>query len=258
MLNHTSFASPLHKPEFTECLVCGHTLGQESRDLGWMLCHDCRICSTCKDPLNVRDAKYCLKRYLELLQTDEPPSYRHMDIIHPKCEVLRHQPSLNPSEYDYLNLIRLSVIPDLELSLVSNENVAMNMSARLVADMDFEQLSLHLKMLQACEAQVRIAILQHPKYRKDALKERESKHFDKARKEAATSSRPVTKSADDSEEVTLGVFMSQHGLTERSTAKKIFSQARKTIESLTKLGVPEELARENVMADLIKTGKVAK
>jgi hypothetical protein len=250
----------LIRQEYKECLVCAKTLGHDTRESGLMFCHEHNACSSCKEPVNLREALWCLERYHKLLEPGQEPAYIDMDIIHIRCAGLaqtikiEREVPVSSLELDYLNMIRLSVIPDMELSLITNENNARLQSTRLVSEMDFEQKSLHLKMLEACVAQTQIAIQQDPKRRKDALAEREKRHFDKARKEALTSSRPTTKAVDDSEEIALGQFMSDHGLLERKAALKIFKQRNNSIDMLTKFGGSKEAIAIAIDADLLKTG----
>lgn len=250
----------------TECLICRKTLGAESREQGYLLCHEHRKCIQCTEDLTAREVRLCYDRYVEILEKDEQPNYTLIDVICPHCSVLSRNHldkdptlSIRQSEYDYLNLIRLSVIPDTDLNQVTNENNAMIYSTRLVQNMNFEQKSLHMSKLQACLAQVQIAIRKDPEFKKGYLEDREKQKFAKANREALTSSRPVSKSAESPEEIQLGTFMELHELTDRKIALKVMQDMNKGIKSfMTSLKVSEPLAREMSLKILKDTGRIKK
>ena len=97
--------------------------------------------------------------------------------------------------------------------------------------MTFEEKLLFERILQAALAQCQIAVHTDPKFKKDALKEREAKHAKEAKKEALTSSRPVTKSPDDIEEQRIGAFMLSMGLL----TEKLHCQSCVTVIGLFKV-----------------------
>jgi hypothetical protein len=247
------------KREFTECLVCNTPLGQESRDLDFRVCHEHRKCIKCSLDVTPKEVRLAYDIVLE----NQGTIPQDLEIEHARCKILNHPTiekdptlSIKQTEYDLLNLIRLMVTPDLQLSSVTNENNAMIYSSRLVVDMTFDEKLLHMKMLQACVANVSIAVRQDPKYRKDALVEREKKHLEQAKQEQKTSQRPQGKSATDENEVYLAEFMRRFSIVDRKVAMKIKRDRDKAINALTELGIPLDLASKSVDADLCKRGLV--
>lgn len=243
--------------DFTECVVCLKALGQESRDMRFRTCRDHRACSVCGSSLTAREIEWC-HAHLE----GEP--IEKLILTHMRCSIVTHSASDDPtlsvkqSDLDYLNILRLMVVPDSDLNIVTNENNAMIQSARLISSMNFDQKLMHLKMLEACVAQCSVTIRTSPEYRKDLALEKQRGTEKRAKLESITSSRPAGKSLDAPEEIALGTFMEMHGLSERTLAKKILSDRNKAINSLVGLGIPEALARENVNATLVKKGILKK
>ena len=230
------------KDENASCLICKKPLGAESKDLGYLVCHQHRKCSTCSENLSVPEVKWCFTRFIEDSgdSTGEELDYQSVEITCTKCHSLNHigadknpAAALKQSEYDYMNIVRLDMIdPDVSLSVVTNENIAMNATSRYVVGMTFEQKSIWLKKLEACVAQAWILVKQDSQYQKNYLAEREKKHYDNARKESLTSTRPSTKTSESSEELKLGAFMQDHALTERKIALKIMRDRNKSVKSL--------------------------
>lgn len=239
--------------DFTECVICMAPLGQESRDMRFRTCRQHRACSVCGFTLTAREIEWC---HAQL----EGEPIGKLILTHMRCSIVTHSASDDPtlsvkqSDLDYLNILRLMVVPDSDLNIVTNENNAMIQSARLIQSMSFDQKLMHLKMLEACVAQCSVTIRTSPEFRKDLALERQKVTEKKARVESITSSRPTSKSADAPEEIALGTFMEMHGLSERTSAKRIYSDRNKAINSLVGLGIPETIAREQINATLVKKG----
>ena len=250
------FALPPKKPT-SECVLCQKPLGQESKDLGYLTCKDHRSCLKCHEPLNAQEVKWCYDTYNELVS--DGCETATLDLIHPRCVVVE-RPTLDKdptlaikqSEFDFLNLIRLSVIPDISLSLTTNENNAMIQSSKLIKDWDFDKTYAHLKMLEACVAQVSIAVSQNKEQRKKLEEHRDKEQKKKAQKEALTSSRPVTKSADDIKEEQLGLFMQNFGFKSRKTALTQWALREKSVKGFVACGIAEVEARKLVDATLLE------
>lgn len=247
-----------------ECAICQKPLGSESRDLQYRVCHEHRKCVRCMDDLYPREIELCWARLIEESTEIEKPigeCLEHFRPIHPRCEAVERA-SANPdptlsikqSEYDFLNLLRLALIGDPELSVETNENNAMMASERLIKDMDWDATYLHLKKLEACIAVVSIAVAPTRKELKAHIAERESHRARVAKKEEATSSRPVGKKPDEASEVLLAEFMRLNNIQSREAAKKLKRDRDKAILALTSLGIPEGVAQSSVDADLAKRG----
>lgn len=249
------------KSEFSECIICGKPLGQDSKDARHRTCHDHRACIKCNLPLHPREIQLAHDRVIE-----DSADISTIQLIHTRCEVVDKPAaqdsvlSIKQSEYDFLNMLRLMCTPNRELSGVTNENNAMIQSSRLIADMDFDSRLLHLKMMEACVAQVSIALRTDKSYRKEAFKEREEREKKLAEKQKLVSSspKPPKVAAVDPEEIALGTFMELHGLTERKTAQSAMRDMWKAVKGLTACGIPEPMARENVVKQMVLQGRLKK
>lgn len=247
----------------TECIICAKPLGADSRNEGYIVCHEHRKCVVCKENLTARECHWCADKYEEDYKQDkENPvkeiKYDVLEIIHARCYTLRHSDSLvkiTQTEFDYLNLIRLMIEPDLDIDRVGNENAAYEKSARFIANMSFEQQQLHLSRIQACVAQVQNAINLNPLKKKESLNEREKEKFTRAKREALTSSRPDNKTPEDSEELQLGHFMEVHGVPERKLAIEYMKRQNKQVRNLREtLKISEQEAIAMVTGMMIKGG----
>lgn len=233
---------------------CTAPLGGDSQMAGYLTCHTHRVCRFCLEPISSSEVRLAFTRAEE-----DGREVGYSDLYHTRCYAKENPPvplvSSDPeattiikqSELDFLNILRLMVIPDSDLSVTTNENNAMIQNKRLVENMSLDDAMLHLRMMEASVAACSIYIRTHPKFRKEALSEREKKHSAKAKTEALTSSRPAGVKSDDSEEIALGTFMEMFGLKERTSAKAIYRDRNKAIQGLMKTnGMPEPMARDIV------------
>jgi hypothetical protein len=235
---------------------CTKPLGQESQDLGFLTCHEHRTCAKCGLEMRPAEIKWAVDKSIE---SEEP--LKCEVLAHARCVILEtpsisQDPTLSikQSHYDYLNLIRLMVEPDLNLSIQTNEQTAMIQSTRLLTEMDFDHLYVALKKLEACVAQVSIALSQDRKKLKERASERERESFKRAQSEARTSARPSGKPANDEKEIMLAAFMERNAIADRSIAIKIKRDRDKAILALVAMGIPEAIAQESVDKDLTKRG----
>jgi hypothetical protein len=210
------------------------------------------------------------------LLIEDNDKIENLRLIHARCKQLETKsgtldPSDSPTltikqaELDMLNIARLMVWPSSDLSVDTNEKNAVLSQNKLIQNMTFDQKLLHLRMIESCAANASIALKLDPKYRKDALNEREAKKQAKAEQEKLTSSRSENKPADDPKELALGTFMEMHGLTERKTAQKIqndiersVSSWRKTIGESAWNSKMEQMYRDMSTQALIKSGVLPK
>ena len=110
------------------------------------LCHEHRKCHICNLDLNAREQQWCYDHAIE--------SGDDLESVHPRCDSRAHQSfeqdptlTIKQSEYDYLNMLRLMIIPDPALSVETNKNNAYVQSTRLITEMaSFEEKLLHLQM----------------------------------------------------------------------------------------------------------------
>lgn len=244
----------------TECVICKKTLGNDSRENGFIFCYEHRKCSICNTDLSARETKWCYDKYVE--ENSEPElekiDFTKLEVYHARCYTLRHSQSLiqlTQVEFDYLNLTRLIIEPNMDKSQLENEKDADTASARFIANMTYEQQQMCLSRMQASVAQVALALRLNPTKKKAEADVREKEKFNRARTEALTSSRPNTKSSEDSEEVQLGVFMEAHGLSERKIALEYMRRRNKQVKALmVALKIDEKAAIGMADGIMIKGG----
>ena len=248
--------------EYNHCIMptCNKPLGQDTKDLDYRVCHDHRACSICGLELKPSEVQICHDKAIE--------NNESLELAHPRCLItagrlgtLESDPTiaLKQSTYNLLNSARLMIDPDMELSVKTNENNAMIHHSRFIAGKSHDELYAHQMMLEACLASVRIAIQMDKKELKKRADERETLKHEKAKQQAQTSSRPVGKPADASDEIILAKFMDSFGLKSRAIAKKIKRDRDKGIIALCSMGIPEAMAMANVDKELmenIRKGRV--
>jgi hypothetical protein len=190
----------------------------------------------------------------------ENPNYTLIDVECIRCKAISHEPTITikQSEYDYLNLIRLMVTPNMELSAESNEKIAWNSTCRFIQNMDMEQKGIHLAMMQNIVAQLCVAVTQDPKWSKNVLKDREKKRFDQSKQEAITSSRPPSKTIIDTQEIELGQFMKTFGLKERKPAMKLLGQIKKAAGDWAKATSTQDQAGMKIIENQFIEGLIEK
>jgi hypothetical protein len=261
---------PIQRRKYTECVICQKTLGDDSRSEGQLFCHEHRLCKYCSTEITVQESRICFNKFEERLEGEErkAPDYSLIDVECIRCKAIRHEPTIaiRQSEYDYLNLIRLMIIPDMNLSVITNENNAWIQSARLIQNMSLEQKLVHLSMMQSLVGQLEVAVRQDPDWRKDALKDREDKvrrskpqqevkHKSTSELEPPPTRRTVqVKEEHKEDEFNLDKFMKDYGLSEREPAKKLFSQIKAAIKGWVRVGSAPELAEKQVIDGLVKSG----
>lgn len=241
------------------CIIptCGKPLGHDSKEQGWIVCLEHRLCPICAQPLKVTDVRIAWKRSIE---NDES-----IELSHARCLLnssktsLTSDPTLSikQSHYDWLNAIRLMVDPDMALSISTNENNAMIYHSKFVHEMDWDQKYAHQKMLEACLASISLALSQDKKKLKERADEREKAKYAKATKQAQTSTRPAGKSEDDPAEEILALFMSNFGIKSRAVALKVQKHRDKSVEGLKKMGMASAIAKQTadqMLSESIKKG----
>lgn len=243
--------------QVTECLICKATLGQESRDMDYRLCHTCRACTTCQQPLGPREIRACIKECEESFEgsLDNLAAL----LIHPRCDLLQ-RPNANQdpeviikqSYMDYLNNIRLLWEAEPDLSPETNEQSAAIACARLLVNQPLEKIYLNLSRMQAAVAHLAIALKTDRKNIKDVLDKREARKFEHARTEARVSARPTPKI--DMDEAMIAEFMGRNGITDRSKAKQVLNKRKTAVQHFLKSGVDFDTAQEMVDKMMVANG----
>ncbi len=256
------FAIPPVKYQSSVCNfpTCAAPLGHESKENGFLTCHDHRACAFCGLEVSAPEIRNCFSLALDNGDGENSDS---IEIKHARCSLATKPNSefdptltLKQSFYDRLNLARLMVDPDMELAISTNENNAMLRHTTFIACMTHDQLYAHQKMLEACLANVSLAIQTDKKELKKRADVREEKFLKAAKREAATSSRPVGKPADDPVEQSLAEFMTNFGFKSRKLALSKQKDRDKAVEQLMKIGIPSALAKAN--ADKMLLDNIAK
>lgn len=115
MTSTTVIANPISLIERIECKRCKAPLGKESRDQGYHFCHKCRICTVCNHAVSPSESASAL--------TDtETMCIRCM----PSPPFHSENNEVTPEHLEYLNMYRLMMVPDIELSEQSNSQIACN------------------------------------------------------------------------------------------------------------------------------------
>ncbi len=248
----------------TQCLVCQAPLGSASREQQIPFCHECRKCSACGLPLGPLECKAAVSEYMELA-IDEPDD-KHQGIMksliqHPRCQTLTRptadkDPSVlvKQSYLDWLNNFRLLCEPQMELNEQTNEKQADIACHAVKARMSFEEQYIFLRRMEAGVAHMSIAVRIHAKTIKEKLDTREKLKFEKAKQEAKTSSRPVSKPSNDLQEIVLAQFMERNEIKERKHAQKLLKLRSDAIKGFMSLGMSEAKAAEAVDKSMRERG----
>lgn len=256
--------------EYSECVICNSPLGQESKDYGFPFCHECRMCKKCGKPLDHTEAKEAWRTYLLILDPTEQetpnPEHARSEVIHSYCRILDPDATITikRSDWEILNVLRLAITPDLELSDVTNENQAIITYSKFlqINKMDHEMLLIHGRMLEACAAQAKIALSQNAEHRNEIQAQRKKK-FDKIEKDRQASLKAAAKEAPakepssrENKRVAVETFMEVFGLSDYASAKTLFNERQKFIDAQIKYGMTEVVARETVNAMLVSQGRL--
>lgn len=237
-----------------ECIKCSKPLGAATQDQGIPFCHECRKCTACGLPLGRLECAAVLAEYEELnsgVEADMKPISEF--IQHPRCSTLNRpnadkDPSVlvKQSYLDWLNNFRLLCEPTMELNELTNTKQAELACYPIVAKMSWEEQYMFLRRMEAGVAHMSIAVKTHAKTIKQTLDAREKVKFEQAAKDARTSSRPVSKPADEVKEIILAQFMERQGIKERKQGQKLLKLRSDAIKGLMAAGIPETTAQEMV------------
>ena len=240
--------------EFTECVICQKPLGQDSRNLGYSLCHEHRKCIYCEKDISPAENITCLKALRErrsALSNGTPPDYSEITVTHASCWIQNQRKIDDPeitvrqSTYDFANLCRLAIIPELELNAKTNRENAEVEGHKLVQNMDYLEKTMFIERLEAIASFQRMLLKQDPKFNKELLELREKQKASVARVEASTSARPQPKVR--AQDVQLAHFMEIYNIKEAEVGKKLLVQFNKAIQDLqNRSGFDEPTAREMV------------
>lgn len=257
----------LHK-EYNQCLICKANLGHETKLAELPFCHEHVKCSICNQAITAHEARWLLQQFMEEEKAENTANVPELDyttlkIYHVKCSPIPDKmTTIKQSDYDYLNILRLTFEPNTSLSTDTNEKEAGIWAPHLVENMNFEQKCLlQARMMAAIEAIGR-AKLQDKDYRRNYLDERERERFKKAKETTAISPKPnhgiVT--PKESKEAQLAHFIELHFNSNpgHDIAKKILGEMNKSIDGLVKVGVPEPTAREQVLNILKQQKRIEK
>ena len=130
--------------QISSCIKCNKPLGQESKDLGFKLCHTCRLCAACGHATTARESNLCLEKELP--------------IKHARCLRLEDSKNTLAAKLDLSNLYRTltDTVPFIE-------------------HMDFDTQMQFLRTLQEHCAQVSIWVHTKNKEVRQQLNEERTK-----------------------------------------------------------------------------------
>lgn len=252
----------------SECLICNKPLGSDSRDSGYVFCHDCSKCTQCGERLSAAEQKNAYDRFLESLdfkegETEDNVSKDNVERLHAQCLVLTKKPvtEVTQVELDFLNNLRLLINapePNLDVSIVTNENSAEIYSRQLIRTMTIDQMRVKLAMIEAVAASVRNAINLHANYKKE-----DDARFNKVRFTAPTVGKPKTPLSTENgtiegssttpilphkttqtREEALVRFTQVWGIEDKVQAKTLFSNREKARKAFLDLKMDPKLALE--------------
>lgn len=217
---------PQEKRFYSSCQICKRPLGQESKDLGYQLCHNCRKCTTCGTETTPTESNYCI--------ANNWPINHARCIKLPQGETLQHQ-------IDLANISRLLTEATLQIQ-----------------NMSFDEKYVFLRMLQDTAANVSLLINRDKKSLNHQLnQERQTKQEKAAASKKAevaisgkTERKHLTEAAKAINALTKnGVLYSAACKsiynTEIQVKKRTSEQARLTVlEAMISLGTPKEDAAD--------------
>src|SRR5215472_17418715 len=110
-------------PASSTCVICQKPLGQDSKDLGYTLCHEHRKCIYCEQNISPAENATCLKALGERRAGNgSQPDYTEIVVTHASCWIYHHKKEDDPevtvrqSTYDFANLCRLAIMPEMHLN----------------------------------------------------------------------------------------------------------------------------------------------
>lgn len=233
----------------SECISCNKPLGYETKDLGLVLCHKCRVCATCNQPIvDKHDLDYLITNHVA-------------EIKHCRCLSLDDRLPITAdnlqSEVDRLNLCILEFnTPNQSISISSNEQVAVNAAKRAIVDMDIKELLIRTRMLEAVCAQFTLAINKVGTDRKSIEKSIVDADIAKYKENLKAITKVVSSNGTaivsvqspkkpETSNVELTQFMTETGITEPKTAKAMYREREKWIKSVCGLaGISRDKALE--------------
>lgn len=224
------------------CTTCAKPLGSDSKDFNLDLiteyqkayCPTCRLCASCNKPLAAPELKFCIEN--------------NYPLQHARCMSLSHDKLPLTQEVTFLNLARLLILPNREISEVGNEYEAEQAVDKLILfhNMDLESQFLSMRKMMAAAARISLVLKKDKDAIKTEMAKRATKQLEVAKQEAKTSSRPPGKPADASYETTLANFMQREGITDRKLGIKKLTLREKAIDSYCKFGISVEDAAKIV------------
>lgn len=178
-----TLAQPINLVERIECKRCKSPLGKESRDSGYHFCHKCRICSVCNHAVSPSESASAL--------TDtETMCVRCM----PKPPFHSENNEVSSEHLEYLNMYRLMMVPDIELSEQSNSQIACNTFNQWVerAAPTADVMVLFLTKLESVLAECHRVMATSKIKGKIQITARDAKKYKEALDERAAPSTPKT------------------------------------------------------------------
>lgn len=170
-------AVPLQNPNFSYCTQCKKEIPeihmQAVEKSGYLICIDCRTCTTCN--MIVTDVELGLS-----ISSNLPIQHaRCRQKTNPICKI-----PVDQNELHVLNLCRLMIVPDCDLSTDANKKRAELAQQQLWETFTIEQKYHHTQMMESVYSACYLALKKDPSEVKAKLLERDRERTVRAHKEA--------------------------------------------------------------------------
>lgn len=226
---------------YKKCHGCENLLqwAPQQTNLYTQYCSDCKMCSVCGEQINSDDLAYCVKYKIQ---------HSHLQCIAPEIrdEIENRKVTITEKHLEYLNIVRLMIEPNTELSPAANQSEAEWRTQQFITGMSLEQKFLFLKRVESIAATCSILL---KKDRRNIEIEISAKEREKYL--AATSKQDSASRKDQHGSNRLDASGKKSGTTGRTK----LSGRDKAINALTSVGVPYEQAALAVDSQMAASGQ---
>lgn len=189
----------------TVCQIpgCLKTLGAESRDAEYPVCHEHRKCSKCNQDVQAAESQYCLDMGIE-------------KIVHARCRALE-MPELD-KELDTLNLARLLIWPDPTVSRDTNNHTTATRFNHAISRLQHDEILIMLGKAQTLAAACSLALSKNRREIEEEINDREKNRHSSAMQNARQNNlTPSDKKHKSAEEKSIQTFMALGMTKEQAT-----------------------------------------
>lgn len=211
------------EPSGPVCLQCSKVFKTDEIKITLkkgFVCLSCASCETCSEDMNISEMNFCM-------ENDTP-------FQHARCRMKTNpiKIAVTEQELQLLNLCRLIIIPDVDVSLETNVNTARLHWGQLWETMTLEQKFLHTQMMETVYSAAYMGLKKDPTEVKNKLRERDNKRtheaHEQARKDRMTQLPTERKKLANQEKFMNGMLAS--GVTREKAIEIWKSQGRVWVE----------------------------